>query len=548
MLKHLTLRRFVFIKETTVDFGGGFCALTGETGAGKSLLTDALALLAGARPVAGMIMPGADSFEIEAVFESTDSTIADFVREHELAGDDNDIIVRRIVDGKRGRAFINGRQVPLSMLGEIVSSVLEICGQHNHYSLRKPAAQRAFVDGVGGAESAVAVQESHRQWAAAAAELQQAREHVAVAKRRRDALSEELAELHEVNFSSEWWEEQNRLLSRLSNVQDLAGGGGESLAILEDTVAPGLAQARRRLGELAKLDDNLAAPTQCLEEAETAATEAVRALTKYVGELHTEPELQADAEKFVAETHRLARKYQLPDPSMLGACIAEKQNELDGLKKQIDIDEMKKNESQKRTRFLSACKTLSQNRKNAAQLLEKTTTALLRKLSMPMARLQVALTPLEEPGAHGAERVEILITTRKDSPPGTLADVASGGELSRLGLALQLAAEGRRGKPVMIFDEVDAGIGGAAASVVGALLQTLGQSRQVLCVTHLAQVAAHADCHWRVYSGDDKRTIMINQLSEQERVEELARIVGGATINDAARANAADLLRQSRRS
>ena len=180
-------------------------------------------------------------------------------------------------------------------------------------------------------------------------------------------------------------------------------------------------------------------------------------------------------------------------------------------------------------------------------MLEKKTTAALRQLAMPSASVRAQLSPLESPGAHGGERVEILIATRKDAPPGAVSDIASGGELSRLGLALQIAAGDRRQKPATVFDEVDAGIGGAAAAAVGRFLRELGRTQQVLCVTHLAQVAAHADAHWRVLSADSPRGPMIEKLEDGGRVEELARIVGGKTVNAAARANAADLLKQSRR-
>ncbi|MGI9297448.1 MAG: hypothetical protein ACR2QC_06065, partial [Gammaproteobacteria bacterium] len=430
-----------------------------------------------------------------------------------------------------------------------VANVVDICGQSAHYSLRRTAAQRAFLDDYeDGGESAAAVANAHRKWAAADSELRKARECADLSRRRAAALKEEIAELENANFSSAKWEEQNRLLTRLSNLEDLAGGGGEALHLLEESIG-GLARARRKLAELSRLDDKIAAPLQCAEEAETSAGEAARALSRYADGLQTEPAARADAETFVAEAHRLARKYQLPDPADLEICIAEKKSQLAAQTARGDIAKLQKNERALRETFNAACDNLSARRRAAASSLQKKTTALLRKLAMPEARLQVQLTPRQTPDARGAERTELLIATRRDAPPGALSEVASGGELSRLGLALQIAAGGRRAKPVVVFDEVDAGIGGAAASVVGGLLQTLGESRQVLCVTHLAQVAAHADSHWRVRATneDGRRGAEIKKLSAEERVEEIARIVGGAKIGDAARINAADLLRQSRR-
>ena len=497
MLKRLALRRFVFIREAAVELGGGFCAFTGETGAGKSLLVDALSLLAGGRPVAGMAMPGAESFEVEAVFELPGA--AEFLRGNDLESEDGaegEMLVRRVFGGRRARAYINGRQVSSAVLAEAVSNAVDICGQHDYYSLRKPAAQRAFIDGCGGAAEAAAVRESHRRWAAADLELRRAQESAAAAKLRRESLREEIAELRGVNFSAAAWESQNSILTRLANAEDLAAGGGEAMHILEENVLAGLSRARRRLSELSRLDQKIAAPLQCMEESAAAAEEAARALAKFAEELRPDPEARAAAESFVAESHRLARKYQLPDPALLESCITEKESELAALEAQTDIAALEKTAAKLGEEFYTACAALTQKRRAAAAALEKKTGAILRKLAMPEAKLRVLLSPLEPPDARGAEHVELRIATRKDAAPGALSDVASGGELSRLGLALQLAGGGA--KPVAVFDEVDAGIGGAAASAAGGFLQTLGESRQVLCVTHLAQVAAHADIHWRV--------------------------------------------------
>lgn len=544
MLKRLVLRRFVFIREIAVELGGGFCAFTGETGAGKSLLVDALSLLAGGRAAPGMQMPGAESFEVEAVFEHAGA--AAFLRENDLEMEDGgeEMAVRRVFGG-RTRAYINGRQVSSAVLAEAVSNAVDICGQHEYYSLRKPAAQRAFLDGCGAAEESAAVRELYRRWAAAKAELQRAQETAAAAKLRRDSLREEIAELRAANFSAAAWETQNRVLTRLANAEDLAEGGGEALHILEEHILGGLARARRRLSELARLDEKLAAPLQCMEESAAAAEEAARALGRFAEELRPDPESRAAAENFVAEAHRLARKYQTADPALLEECLAGKEQELAGLEKQTDIKTLQQNAANLQKEFSAACAVLTKKRRAAAAMLEKKTGAILQKLSMPEAKFRVALLPLENPDGRGAEQVELQIATRKDAPPGALADVASGGELSRLGLALQLAGGGA--KPVAVFDEVDAGIGGAAASAAGGFLQTLGQSRQVLCVTHLAQVAAHADLHWRVRAVKENgaRAAEIKQLSETERIEELARIVGGAAPGKAARANAAELLRQA---
>ena len=547
MLRRLALKNFVVIRSAEAEFCEGFCALTGETGAGKSLLVDALSLLAGARPAAGATAN--EGLEIEAAFDiSAAPAAAAFLHEHELHSDENEMIVRRIAGG-RSRAFINGRQVPLAILAEAVANVADICGQNAHYSLRKAAAQRIFLDDYeDGGESAATTFAAHKKWAAARDQLQTARENAEKSRLRRIALEEEIAELDEIGFTPVKWAEQNRLLTRLSNLEDLAGGGAEVLRLLEDA-GEKLSRARRQLADLSRLDDKLAAPMQCAEEGETAAGEAARALSRYADELQTEPAVRENAETFVAAAHRLARKYQLADPALLESLLAEKKSQHRELAAQTGIAALEKNERELHRIFSAACDTLTACRKTAAAALQKKTNALLCKLAMPDANLHIELKPEPTPGARGAEHAEFLISTRKNAPPGALSDVASGGELSRLGLALQIAAGGKRGKPVVVFDEVDAGIGGGAAAVVGALLQTLGESRQVLCVTHLAQVAAHADAHWRIRATNDRgaRGAEITKLSEKERIEEIARIVGGAKIGNAARENAADLLQQSRR-
>ena len=549
MLARLTVRRFVFIEEATAEFEGGFCVLTGETGAGKSLLVDALSLLAGGRADHRMIMPGAESFEAEAAFaHNGEGAVADFLRQHDLLDDDGEMIVRRVVGKKNSRAFINGRQTPLSLLAEATAQAADICGQHHHYSMRRAAAHRPFLDSFANAISeADACAEAHRKWKDAADSLQQAKESEAEARRLRDSLSEQIAELDALDFSSDKWHEQNQMLSRLTNIADLSGGGGEARNLLAERVSPDLSQAARTLSALCKLDDKLAAPLKCVEEAALSADEAARSLGRYLDDLQTDPEAEREVESFVAAAHLLARKYQLADPADIGECAAAKKKELAALEKQADIATLEKRERAAFADLSSAAKALTKKRKAAAAVLEKKTTAALRQLAMPSASVRAQLSPLESPGAHGGERVEILIATRKDAPPGAVSDIASGGELSRLGLALQIAAGDRRQKPATVFDEVDAGIGGAAAASVGRFLRELGRTQQVLCVTHLAQVAAHADAHWRVLSADSPRGPMIEKLEDGGRVEELARIVGGKTVNAAARANAADLLKQSRR-
>lgn len=543
MLKRLALRRFVFIEEAEAEFEGGFCALTGETGAGKSLLVDALALLAGARPVPGMVKAGADDFEIEAAFSiAGNDALRAFLRDLALDGNEDEMIVRRIA-GARKLAFINGRRFPQSALSEAMSAAVEICGQHNHYSLRKPAAQRAFLDSFGGAEEeARTVRREHQRWVAAESALKEAESDAESAARRRAELEAQVAELQTLGFSVEKWEQDNLDLTRLANIDDIAAACSDSLRLLEDKAGEGLSGARRLLKEAMKSDPGLAEAAKCIDQAEAAAGEAVRVLSLHSAGVTADPERRAAAENFIAAAHHLARKHRLPDPGKIGEFLEEKESELAALDAGGGLEALRKEEENARAAFGAACATLTKKRKSAAKRLEKEVSAMLRQLAMPDATFEARLEKLAEAGAGGAERADFHVSARKDVPPGPLANTASGGELSRLGLALQIAAGGGRAAPVFVFDEVDSGVGGATAAIVGALLQRLGESRQVLCVTHLAQVAAHADSHWKV--GGDAH---VQKLSDQARIDEIARIVGGEVVGDAARANAADLLKQSQR-
>ncbi|MDM5147790.1 DNA repair protein RecN [Candidatus Persebacteraceae bacterium Df01] len=549
MLLRLALRRFVVIEEVQIDFATGFCVLTGETGAGKSLLVDALALLAGGRMTGSRIMPGADAAEVEAVFDVVECpTLVQWLEDNALPADE-EFVVRRVLSAQKSRAFINGRQVPLTVAADAVSQLVDICGQHAHYSLRKAAAHRELLDSCAHADDEIAsVQQAHRLWSSANETLSAAQKSAADIQRQQAVLEEEIAELDALHFSLERWELESAQLTRLEHVADLAVGCAQAQQALEgdDGAEHGLVQAQRALESLRRLDDALSEPLECLEQALVASNEAVRALSAYADQLQPDPAAQEAADTFIAAAHRLARKYQLAAPTQLEELLnAKKAQAAQGAA--ADIEVLTAKEQRTRKGLLAASRRLSGKRKRAAEKLEESVSIMLPQLAMPEARLTVQLTSLDFPDVHGGERVELLINTRKNAVPAPIAEVASGGELSRLGLALQIAAGRERPRPIAVFDEVDGGIGGATAAVVGKMLQTLGESRQVLCVTHLAQVAACAAHHWRVRTVDIRgiRGVEIQKLSTGEREEELARIVGGAVITDEARANAADLLRQA---
>ena len=530
MLTRLALRDFVAAREVEVELESGFCALTGETGAGKSLLVDALALLAGGRASPSQIRDGATAAEVEAAFVFDDGI---------------ELIARRVIakDAKKSRAFIDGRQTPLAMLAEKVSEAAEICGQHAHYSLLKPAAQRQLLDAYSGALADTAqVGVLHRRWRDAVASLTAAQNDAEQQTARREQLQTECAEIKALDFSPDRWRDANVRLSRLENAADLASGCQSVLAALEGEGGgeEKLSGALRTLRELAKKDQQLQASLEQTGAALQSVQESARDLRAYAQDITSDPRAFAECEQFVSEAHKLARKYRLTGPELLAECLRDKEEELHKLASAADVALMQKQEQLARKQLDVASASLSDKRNKTARKLETAIASLLPKLAMPDAKMKVQLTPLIEPAATGGERIEFLITTHKGGQWGGIQQVASGGELSRLGLALQIAGGDFRAAPTVVFDEVDAGIGGAAAAVVGQLLRQLGQTRQVLCVTHLAQVAAGADNHWRVRMGAN-RAVQVIMLDEKQRVEELARMSGGETITESARAHAAEL-------
>lgn len=530
MLARLALRDFVAAREVEVELEGGFCALTGETGAGKSLMVDALALLAGGRAGASIIRQGAAAAEVEASFVFDDGA---------------ELIARRVIarDNKKSRAFIDGKQVPLQMLAGRVSAAADICGQHAHYSLLKAAAQRQLLDGYAGATSDTAqVGVLYRKWRAAAEYLTKVQKEAEQQTTKREQLQQECAELRVLGFSIDKWRDANARLSRLEHSADLAKGCADALLALEGEGGgeEKLAAASRIVRELSRRDNQLQEAAEQCDAAMQSLQESARALRIYAQDITADPGELAECEQFVAEAHKLARKYKLPDAEQLGECLRGKEEMLQQLTKDADVGAATKAEQTARQKLDKACAALGKKRQQTARKLEDALSALLPKLAMPMAKMKVQLTKLENPSATGAERAELLIQTHNKGEWGGIGQVASGGELSRLGLALQIAGGDFRAAPTVVFDEVDSGIGGAAAAVVGKLLRQLGRTRQVLCVTHLAQVAAGADNHWRVKMGEG-RAVEVMMLDDKGRIEELARMSGGEMITDSARAHAAEL-------
>lgn len=553
MLTRLSLRDYLFVKRLDIAFGGGFNVLSGETGAGKSLLIGALAILAGGRSVAvsrgGGTASAAVSAEIEAAFSLAGNAAAQqWLRDKNLQDSDDEetLLVRRVLGGggRKSVSYLNGRQTPLALAAEIVSSLMDICGQHAHHSLRDATSHRELLDAAGDIDITAAAA-AHRQWRAAKTKWEKAATAAAQNDKTRAVLVESLRELESVGFSEEKWQRLNAQLGRTANIAGLAESGGETLALLGDEDGGAqtlLGKARQNLTAMQRNDASLSNILAELTAAGELLHNIAGSLSSYMETLETDPQQLREAESFVAECHRLARKRGLADAALLGAEIALLRAQLDALPDAAGLDALRQAAADARQSLDGACVALSAARKKTAASFTAQVNADLHRLGMARARLSAELTPLAEPSSAGAEKVAFQIVTRAGMPPGPIADVASGGELSRLGLAVHLACGRGRGRTVALFDEVDAGVGGATAGIVGELLRALGRKQQVLCVTHLPQVAAGADAHWQV--GGDAPTV--RRLSAAERVEELARMHSSGKITNAARQHAAEMLQAAR--
>lgn len=547
MLTRLILHDFVFVKRIEIEFSDGFCVLTGETGAGKSLLVGALALLAGGRAAASMVRAPADCAEVQAAFDiAGNDEVRQHLQQQQLdagEGEQDTLLVRRVIGGRKSAAYVNGRQVALAQLAELMALLMDICGQHAHYSLRRASSHRPLLDSYAGADTA-AVAAAHARWRGAEEEYATAAAALQQDEQKRAMLLEIIAELEALDFSAARWQEMNDTLTRTANLGDLTDGCAEILRLLQGEDAGGSAQtlvasARRQLDELCRKEARLADSLKVLDDADALLSEVAREIASYADGLQADPAAHAAAEDFVSACHRAARKYGLADAAQLGDFLADKQAALAALPTAASVDGLAQAAAAARKTLDTHCRALSKKRGAAAKALCKEVNALLAQLAMPKAALSVLLEAQETPTAHGAEKVTLQIATRSDTPAGGIGEVASGGELSRLGLAIQIASGRVRGAALSVFDEVDAGIGGAAAGVVGALLRQLGGRRQVLCVTHLPQVAAQAHAHWRVAGGEQ---LTVSQLTVEQRVEEIARMQSGEVVTDAARRYAQELL------
>jgi DNA repair protein RecN (Recombination protein N) len=559
MLRFLNIQDFVIVDRIEVEFGRGFTVLTGETGAGKSILIDALSLSLGERSDAGQVRNGSKRAEISAEFDVSESPeLLAWLRENDLEGhgdDDNVCLMRRVIEaGGRSRGFINGRPVTLQQLRLVGGKLVDIHGQHEHQSLLHTEEQRDLLDAFSGSrELAQAVATGYRRWQSLHKRRIEWEQNTTSFEQEREQLELQSRELLTLNFSPDEWQTLKSDHSRLSHSASLLEAVHMCLEILSESESASLTQINlvtSRLKGLLQYDAGLKDVLDMLDSAQIQLQEAVYELGRYKQGLDLDPKILREMEERLSVVHTAARKYRVvPDeiPNLLKTFT----DKLEGLNQIGDGEAMMKEEAVAKDVYLKLAKKLSVVRAGAARKLTQQVTAAMQTLAMEGGKFSVSQTPLEQGNAHGMEQIEFEVSPHQGMPLRPLAKVVSGGELSRISLAIQVITSKVGVVPTLIFDEIDAGIGGRIAEIVGELLKKLGTERQVMCVTHLAQVASAGNQQWQVAkSGDTGNGANIlshvTVLKNEERIEEIARMLGGVKITETTRKHAAEMLRESK--
>lgn len=548
MLLRLSIRDFVLVDRLVLDFAPGFGALTGETGAGKSILVDALAFVLGDRADASLVRSGSERAEVSAEFDIDRlPAVCAWLREQEIEADEG-LILRRTLDaGGRSRVWINGSPSTVQQLREVSELLVDIHGQHAHQSLLRGDAQRALLDGHAGLTATVtAVGQAFRAWRDAEAALKAATGGAEALAREREELLWQVGEIESLSLSAERWESLNQEHRRLAHAAGLIEGVQRVLAMLAEGEVACAAQvdvAAARLDDLAGYDPALAEVAALVQSARVELGEAVSALRRYADRAELDPARLQAVEREIEAVLACARKLRV-SPEQLPEQLASARKRLTELGEAADIEALEKRVAAAEADYLAQAAQLSKARAMAAEKLSAEVSKVMQDLALAGGRFEVALLPLASGGAFGREQVEFRIAGLAGGEARSLAKVASGGELSRISLAIQVVTSRAASVPTLVFDEVDVGIGGGVAEVVGRLLAALGRDRQVLCVTHLPQVAARAGWQWQVSKGRDGEAVTsrVVALDDEGRVEEIARMLGGVEITAITRQHAREML------
>ncbi len=543
-LKRISLRDFVIVRELELDLTSGFTVLTGETGAGKSILIDALQLALGARSDAAVVREGAQRCEISVEFDNQPKLL----KWLELAGflSGESILLRRTIDAQgKSRAWINGSVTTVAQLKDIADKLVDIHGQHAWQSLTRPESVRGLLDAYADINT-TATSVAWFQWRTAQKQLSDARGAKDSLQRDRERLVWQIGELDKLSPGKSEWDDLNEQHTRLSNAQTLRDAVKAALDVLVDAESNAIGLLGRAVTVLqgsAQFEPQFGAIADLLSTALAQADDAVHSLNGYARRSQSEPQRLSELDERMALWISLSRRYKR-QPADLAELAASWKDELQKLNDAADIEGLERAEELAKTAYLNEAKTVSKRRSKSAPALSADVSKAMQGLGMQGGKFEVVISTLQEPSQHGLEQVEFLVAGHGGSTPRAVGKVASGGELSRIALAIAVTTSQLGEAQTLIFDEVDSGVGGAVAETVGRLMKQLGKDRQVMAVTHLPQVAACSDQHLVVAKQTDKEGTFstVDAVTGQARVTEIARMLGGEKLSNATVAHAREML------
>lgn len=548
MLLTLSLRDFVIVENLNLDFQSGFTVLTGETGAGKSITLDAIGLLLGDKADYSQVRSGAKEAQLSALFDISHLPVlkAELYEQGLLNDGEEELSIRRIIDAKgKSRSFINNQAATLAQLKSVGSQLIDIHGQNAHHSLNQEAAQRELLDAFAGSrEQAETVRQLYQNWANAKKALQEAQEHADAVIIERERLEWQFNELNQLDIKQGEWEALSQSHDSLAHSAELLQAAEEVGSKIDgdNGIQRHIYQCQKLLTNLQNIEPRFAESLNMLASIEAELGEISANMRDVAGRSDINPNELAAQEQRMGELMGMARKYRI-EPEQLPQKLAEIEEHLQSLQAAADLEALAQTVARNLAEYQEAAHILSAMRHQAAGRLGEETTENMQHLAMKGARFDIVLLP-SSPTAHGLEQVQFQVAANKGNPPRPLNKVASGGELARISLALQVVTSQYTQIPTLIFDEVDTGIGGGVAEMVGKALRALGKKHQVLAVTHLPQVASCGENHWRVckHSEGGQTVSEISMLDENQRIGEIARMLGGEVITETTRRHAAELL------
>jgi DNA repair protein RecN (Recombination protein N) len=552
MLLHLTIRHFAIIDALELDFARGLTALTGETGAGKSILLGALGLVLGDRAELDSIKQDADHAEIVAEFDvRNNEAVSSWLVEQALNADDECILRRRISRDGRSRAYVNGTPVNLQLMRELGEMLIDIHGQHEHQSLMKPVIQRQLLDDYANHGNLIeAVSNAFVQLKLVSEQLHHLEQASSDRNNRLDLLRFQTHELDALALEKNEYENLNEQHTRLAHAEKLTSTVQQSLDELygndDVNIQSNLSRVIAALEDIAEVDEKLKPVVDLLQEALVQVDESVSLLRAYSDALELDPAELENIEQRLQVILDLARKHHV-EPALLCELHQKLASELDDIDHADErLEELRKEYKTLQQTYQNAAQALSSSRHNAARKLNKAITSAMQTLGMSGGKFVIEITQHDgdKRSAHGIDRIDFTVTANAGQACKTLSRVASGGELSRISLAIQMITSAQTRIPTLIFDEVDSGVGGGIAEIVGQHLRVLGNSNQVICITHLPQVASQAHHHMRVHKRSDKKQTStgVDALNRQQRIEEIARMLSGVDITQQSLAHAEEMI------